>query len=269
MRIKINGKDKEIKCGSLFKLKAESGLGSDHLVVILNGFQTNVDLPLNEGDEVVFIEKGKMPGQDEFEAMISARHTPQVYEKAKRARVAVAGLGGLGSTIAVALARTGVGTLHLVDFDVVEPSNLNRQQYKIKHLGMKKTEALKSEIEEINPFITVVIDTVRVMEDNVVSLFAQDEIVCEAFDNPDVKALLVNGVLQNFPGKKVVVASGMAGYESSNMIRTQRLMKNLYLCGDGETGARVGRGLMAPRVSICAGHQANMILRLILGIEQE
>ena len=107
MRIKINGKDKEIKCGSLFKLKAESGLGSDHLVVILNGFQTNADLPLNEGDKVVFIEKGKMPGQDEFEAMISARHTPQVYEKAKRARVAVAGLGGLGSTIAVALARTG------------------------------------------------------------------------------------------------------------------------------------------------------------------
>src|SRR5208283_3674163 len=100
---------------------------------------------------------------------------------------------------------------------------------------------LKSEIEEINPFITVVIDTVRVTEDNVVSLFAQDEIVCEAFDNPDAKALLVNGVLQNFPGKKVVVASGMAGYESSNMIRTQRLMKNLYLCGDRETGSRVGR----------------------------
>lgn len=109
MRMKINGKDKEIKCGSLFELKVESGLVSDHLVVILNGFQTNADLPLNEGDEVVFTEKGKMPGQDEFEAMISARHTPQVYEKAKQTRVAVVGLGGLGSTIAVALARTGGG----------------------------------------------------------------------------------------------------------------------------------------------------------------
>ena len=267
LKIKINGKEICTSCKSLFQLKAECGLAPDNLVVILNGFQTTEDLPTSEGDEIVFIEKGRMPDRDDFEVMLSARHTPHVYEKVKQARVALAGLGGLGSTIAIALARTGVGRLLLIDFDVVEPSNLNRQQYKMKHLGMKKTEALKMEIEEINPFVTVIIDTVRVTEDNVRNLFAEDDIVCEAFDNPEAKAMLVNGLRENYPEMKIVAASGMAGYESGNSITTKRLMKNLYLCGDGQTDARIGRGLMAPRVSICAGHQANMVLRLIMGME--
>ncbi len=88
-----------------------------------------------------------MPPQDEFESLMCARHTPHVFEKVKSAKVAIAGLGGLGSNIAVNLARTGVGNLHLIDFDIVEPSNLNRQQYKVKHLGLYKTEALKNEIK--------------------------------------------------------------------------------------------------------------------------
>jgi len=267
LKIKINGKEKSICCASLLELKANCYPVPDNLIVILNGFQTADDFPLKDGDEVFFIAKGKMPDQEEFEAMLSARHTPQVYEKVKHAHVAVAGLGGLGSNIAVSLARTGVGHLHLVDYDVVEPSNLNRQQYKIRHLGMPKTEALKMELAEINPFITVTVDTVKVTASNVRQLFAQEEIVCEAFDNAEAKALLVNSLLENSPQKKIVAGSGMAGYESSNNIETKRLMKNLYLCGDGATEARVGRGLMAPRVSICAGHQANMVLRLILGID--
>lgn len=206
--------------------------------------------------------------QDDFEAMLSARYTPCVHAKVKQARVAVAGLGGLGSNTAVALARTGVGQLHLVDCDVVEPSNLNRQHYRIKHLGMPKTEALRLEIEEINPFITVKVDMVQVTASNAAQLFAQDEIVCEAFDDPEAKAVLINSLLESFPNKKIVAGSGMAGYESSNTIRTKRFMKNLYLCGDGITEVGIGRGLMAPRVSICAGHQANMAVRLILGIEE-
>lgn len=207
--------------------------------------------------------------QDDFEAMLSARHTSYVHDKVKQAHVAVAGLGGLGSHIALALARTGVGQLHLVDFDVVEPSNLNRQQYRIKHLGMPKTEALRGEIEEINPFIKVAADMVRVTEGNAAQLFAQEEIVCEAFDSPEAKAMLINVLLESCPHKKIVAGSGMAGYESSNAITTKRVMKNLYLCGDGETDAIMGRGIMAPRVSICAGHQANMVIRLILGIADE
>ena len=92
-----------------------------------------------------------------------------------------------------------------------------------------------------------------------------DEIICEAFDKPEAKSMLVNGILEHFPDKTVVAASGMAGYESSNSIQTKRITSHFYLCGDLETGAKQGNGLMAPRVSICAGHQANMVLRLIIG----
>lgn len=268
MNIKINGKPITTSCLNLYDLRKKHYGDQKNIITIFNGFQTFDDYELSENDEVNFIEKGKMPPQDEFESLMCARHTPHVFEKVKAAKVAIAGLGGLGSNIAVSLARTGVGHLHLIDFDIVEPSNLNRQQYKIKHLGLYKTEALKNEIEEINPFIEVTIDTVQVTEENIQSLFEDDDIICEAFDNPKAKALIVNNIIECYPQKKIVSASGMAGYESSNTIITRKITDNFYLCGDGTTGAMVGRGLMAPRVSICAGHQANMILRLILGIDE-
>ena len=99
-------------------------------------------------------------------------------------------------------------------------------------------------------------------------LFCDNDIVCEAFDNPDAKALLVNGIMEYFPEKKLVSASGMAGFGSSNSIVTRRITKNFYLCGDRVTAPSYGNGLMAPRVAVCAAHEANMITRLILGEEE-
>ncbi|AKN29554.1 thiamine biosynthesis protein ThiF [Clostridium carboxidivorans P7] len=268
MNLYVNGKNRTTECCSLCSLRKELFSEASNIIMIYNGFQTENDIMLNEGDSVSFIEKGAMPSEDELEALMMARHTPFVHKKVKRARVAIAGLGGLGSNVAVALARTGIGHLHLVDFDIVEPSNLNRQAYKIRHLGMKKTEALKSEIEDINPYIKVSIDNVKVTEENAVSLFQNDPIVCEAFDRAEYKAMLINTLLEKQPEIKLVSASGLAGYESSNSITTRKVFNNLYLCGDRKSNAEPGRGLMAPRVSICAGHQANMILRLILGVEE-
>ncbi len=262
MKIILNGRQEEIQETTLQSLAKVRCQGA---VTIYNGFQTDQDLLLHEGDHVALIQKGVMPSQDELEALMSARHTPGVFEKVKKARVAVAGLGGLGSNIAVQLARTGVGHLHLVDFDVVEPSNLNRQMYLVSHLGRYKTEALAEEISQINPYIQVKIDTLRVTEDNAMDLFSSEDIVCEAFDNPVAKAMLINTLLEKWPKGRIVAASGMAGYESSNTIVTRRAGSRLYLCGDGVSEAKPGMGLMAPRVSICAGHQANMVLRLIVG----
>lgn len=268
MKISINGKDCETAAKSLWELKRQQGTGKE-VITIYNGFQTDEEMMLHEKDEVVFIEKGKMPQYEELEALMRARHTPGIYEKLKAARVGIAGLGGLGSHIAIELARTGVGHLHLVDFDSVEPSNLNRQMYRICHLGMKKTEALAKEIKEINPYIEVQIDTVRVTEDNALALFEKEDIVCEAFDKAEAKAMLVNTLLSGRKDIKVVAASGMAGYESSNEIQTKKINTRLYICGDFHNAAKPGMGLMAPRVSICAGHQANMAIRLILGAEEK
>ena len=207
----------------------------------------------------------KIPDKSEINNVLSMRHTKEVFEKLKNARVAVAGLGGLGSNIALMLARAGVGTLHLIDFDEVDLSNLNRQQYFISHLGMYKTDAIKDEISRINPYINVITDCVKVTDDNIDSLFKDDSVICEAFDNPDCKAMLVNHILETRKDAYIVAASGMSGTEKSNTIITRKITDRFYLCGDETSGAVKGIGLMSPRVTICAAHQANAILRLILG----
>lgn len=205
-----------------------------------------------------------MVTQQQLEDAMDQRFSKEVYKKLKSARVCIAGLGGLGSNIALMLARSGIGTLKLIDFDRVDITNLNRQAYRISHIGKLKTEALKEMIEEVNPYIQVETVTVKVTEENVTELFKGEKILCEAFDKPEYKALLVNSVLEHSPETILVSGSGMAGYGNSNLIQTKRKMNNFYVCGDEISDAYAGMGLLSPRVSICAGHQANMVIRLIL-----
>lgn len=209
----------------------------------------------------------KILTKEEIKAALEERHSSEIQEKLSAGRVAIAGLGGLGSNVAYSLTRIGVGHLHLIDFDVVDITNLNRQQYFMEHLGMPKTDALESLLKKINPYLDIQTDCVRVTEDNIRELFGEWDIVCEAFDDPSAKAMLVNGILECFPEKKLVSASGMAGFGSSNSIVTKKVSDNFYLCGDMVSAPEYGRGLMAPRVAICAAHEANMITRLILGEE--
>ncbi|MCI1664660.1 sulfur carrier protein ThiS adenylyltransferase ThiF [Bifidobacterium crudilactis] len=211
--------------------------------------------------------KDMVDRQELYDALYE-RHTRQVQDRLDAAHVAIAGLGGLGSTIAVALTRIGVGHLHLVDFDRVDMSNLNRQQYFLRDLGRLKTQALQGNLAQINPFIDVRIDSVAVDEHNVASLFADDDIIAEAFDVPENKSILVNGVLEHLPEAKLLSASGMAGFGSANSIVTRRVSEGFYFCGDGVTAPTPGNGLMAPRVGVVACHEANMITRLILGQDE-
>ena len=267
LHLTLNGAPLSLPEGSCLQQAAHQYIPNAS-VVILNGFQTSADVLLRDGDSITAIEKGVMPPQDVLEHMMAARHTPHVHQRVKQACVGIAGLGGLGSNIAAMLARTGVGHLILADFDTVEPSNLNRQNYFVSHLGMYKTDATAQLLHQINPFITVETHTVRVDASNATALFGSCDVVCEAFDNPDCKAELVSTLLSETESVRVVAGSGMAGYGSCNDIVTCKRMSRLYVCGDGETGAANGVGLMAPRVSVCAGHQANMALRLLLDISE-
>lgn len=206
-----------------------------------------------------------IPTAEEFEQALIERHTRPVYEKLRNSRVAIAGLGGLGSNIAVSLTRAGVGELLLVDFDRVEISNLNRQQYDTADLGRLKTEALRERLLKINPYTTIKHQTVRVDPTNAAAIFGSYNIVCEAFDKADTKAMLINTLLEQCPEMVIVSGSGMAGALSANTIVTRRVFGRLYLCGDGVTDMADANGLMAPRVAVCANHEANMALRLMLG----
>ncbi|SHK19658.1 sulfur carrier protein ThiS adenylyltransferase ThiF [Paramaledivibacter caminithermalis] len=264
MEVFLNEKSIVVNKGSTaFSIKRSFKPDAD--IVIHNGFIISKDILLKEHDRVTLIKRGEIPSKDELEALMSSRHTPGVHEKIKKARVGIAGLGGLGSNVTVSLARIGIGYLKLVDFDVVEPSNLNRQQYFIKHLGMKKSEAIKDLISQVNPFVKIETKDIYIDKNNIEELFNNVDIIVEAFDNPKAKAELINTVLKKMPEKKVVAASGMAGYFSNNTIVTRKLRDNFYLIGDGISEAKPGCGLMAPRVSIAANHQANTVLRIIMG----
>ncbi len=196
--------------------------------------------------------------------VLEQHHGKILQKKFSDSCVAVCGLGGLGSNVAISLARAGVGTLHLIDFDMIDISNLNRQQYKVSQLGMYKTKAMKQNIEEIAPYCNIVTHTVKLTEENM-SLTGDCGIVCECFDNAECKAMLVNGITEYYPEKYIVAASGMSGLHTGNTISTRKLGKRLYICGDGESDIESDGTLFASRVMLCAAHQANAVLRIIAG----
>ena len=202
--------------------------------------------------------------KEELDKAFDARFPKEMQVKLKNARVAIAGLGGLGSNIAVMLARSGVGQLLLVDYDVVDVTNLNRQMYYIQQLGMPKAQALPEILYQINPYSNYQSRCLRVTEENIAELFMEYPIVCEAFDQPDQKAMLVREVLTKCPNTIVISGNGMAGYKDANEIQTSQKLRRLYVCGDQHTDVAEGIGLMAPRVAACAAHQANKVIQLIM-----
>ena len=201
--------------------------------------------------------------KEEWIKALTERHGKELQQAFSTAVVAICGLGGLGSNIAIALARAGIGKLILIDFDRVDITNLHRQQYKANQIGRYKTEALADNLREIAPYIELEIHTEHITEDNAVTLLQGVDIICEAFDNAEAKAMLTDIVLSELPDKYLVAASGMAGMGVTNSIRTRRITSRFYLCGDETSEVSDGIGLVAPRVALCAAHQAHTVLRIL------
>ena len=172
------------------------------------------------------------PSASEFDKAKDDRFSQAVHQKLKIASVAIAGAGGLGSNI-----------------------------------GSRKVDAIKEILMEINPYLKVTTDCIRVAADNCDEIFGGYDIVCEAFDGAESKAMLIDSLLTVEDGPIVISGSGMAGYGSANEIKSRRIMDRLFICGDGHTDVGDGIGLMAPRVAVCAGHQANIVIGHILGTD--
>ena len=206
-----------------------------------------------------------IPTREEWNQALIERHGKDLQEKFSSATVAVCGLGGLGSNIAIALARAGIGKLLLIDFDRVDITNLHRQQYKANQIGLYKADALAENLLEIAPYTEITAVTAKITEENFADLLKEADVVCEAFDNAEAKAMLVNGVLEQLPECYLVAASGMAGIDTPNTIQTRKVMKRFYLCGDEKNDVADTIGLVAPRVMLCAAHQAHTVLRILAG----
>jgi sulfur carrier protein ThiS adenylyltransferase len=263
IKILVNEHSKSVPANTTVrKLRDQEKPDAD--VIVVNGYPCVEDYILKEGDQVVLIRKGEIPQMAELEALMVARHSPGVHERVKRATVGIAGLGGLGSAVSIALARMGIGTLILVDFDVVEPSNLNRQQYSIDQIGMPKTQALSIILASINPFIKIVIHKIELNRKNIPKVFNTANVVVECFDRADEKVMILESAAESLPKAYVVGASGLAGYGDSNSIKTWRLGNRVFIVGDMIKAAGPGLGLMAPRVGIAAHHQANLVVSLLV-----
>jgi sulfur carrier protein ThiS adenylyltransferase len=181
----------------------------------------------------------------------------------RQSSVGIAGAGGLGSNVAVALARAGIGRLVIADDDGIEPSNLNRQQFFLDQVGERKVVALRENLLAINPYSLYEIHDVRINRRNAATIFARVDVLVEAFDKAEAKEMLIEASLARFPGRPVVAASGLAGYGRNTKIHTRR-MGNLYICGDEESQTVKGVSPMAPRVALVAAMQANLVVELLM-----
>jgi sulfur carrier protein ThiS adenylyltransferase len=198
-----------------------------------------------------------------LEAAFFAKHDPRVLAALRASTVGIAGAGGLGSTVAVSLARAGVGRLIIADFDRVEPSNLNRQQYFTKQIGRRKVTALRENLQAISPFSQYTVHAVRVTRANVGRIFMEAEVLVEAFDRAAAKQMLIDTWLALHPERPIVAASGLAGFGGNQKLHTRR-MGSLYVCGDEESQPSKRVSPMAPRVGIVANLQANLVVELLV-----
>ena len=204
-----------------------------------------------------------IPTKEEWNKALCERHGEDLQQKFSSATVAICGLGGLGSNITISLARAGIGKLILIDFDKVDITILLRQQYKASQIGMNKTDALSENLKEIAPYTGIESHAVRITEDNAAELLKEADIICEAFDDAECKAMLTNLVLEIMPDKFLVAASGMAGFGSANSIRTRKITSKFYLCGDEQSDVQSEGSLVSSRVMLCAAHQAHTVLRIL------
>ena len=203
----------------------------------------------------------QIPTKEAWDHALRQRYGTALQRRFASATVAVCGLGGLGSHIAMCLARAGIPRLILIDFDRVDLSNLHRQQYKAVQVGRYKTDALSENLLEAAPYLQMVLHTCPLTPDNAKTLLQDADIICEAFDDAEQKAMLVDVVTDEMPEKYLIAASGMAGLGAANLIKTRAVTNHLILCGDEQS--EVSDGLFASRVMLCAAHQAHAVLQLL------
>jgi len=190
---------------------------------------------------------------------------PALRARLRASHVAIIGCGGLGSNAAAMLVRCGVGRLTLIDFDVVEESNLNRQLFFADQVGRPKTAALAETLLRIYPDVELRVHQLCVTAENLAGLVDGADVIIEAVDRAEIKALIANTVLSGLLGTPLVSASGLAGFDSANDVVTERMADDFYMVGDLRSDVRLGHSLFASRVMVAAAHEAHAALRILLG----
>ena len=213
-------------------------------------------------------KKWILQNAEKFENSFFKRNPPDSVFKLKKAVVGIAGAGGLGSNAAIALVRAGITNLIIADFDRVELSNLNRQQFFFEQVGRLKTEALKENILKINPLAKVKIHNAKITKDNAIRIFKDCDILIEAFDRAEDKVMLAETWSLKFPDKYIIIGSGLAGTGMNEELKTRKYGR-IIICGDQKTSNTAENGLISSRVAVVANLQANSAIEILLNGERE
>ena len=196
-----------------------------------------------------------------FRDNVSKKLGKENFKKIRDARIGIAGAGGLGSNCALNLVRAGAANLTIVDFDVIEAANLDRQFYFLYQVGMRKVEALKANLLRINPDLELRMVNKKIEENNIDKIFGECDIVAECLDTAECKTMLLEKLLRM---KKFVVAvSGLGGIGASDDIKTHRVKDNLIIIGDLKSDI-CHKPALSPRVNVAAAKQADAILEYVI-----
>lgn len=198
---------------------------------------------------------------NKFEDAISGYYTADQLSKVQSAKIGIAGAGGLGSNIAVCLARCGFKDFEIVDFDRIEAKNLNRQYYFLDEIGFAKVKAISDRLKRINPGIRAKNHKVRLTRKNITSYFQDRDIIFEAFDDAGSKMILLEAFGNS--DKALIFGNGMAGIKNK-ALKIRKIKKNIYIVGDHETPVGKNNPPLAPRVTACAAMMASVALENIL-----
>lgn len=188
----------------------------------------------------------------------------EIKQKISEKKVGIAGCGGLGSNAAVALARVGIKHFVIVDFDVIEASNLNRQYFFKRQIGKKKVFELKNILLAIDETIDIEAIDLELKPNSLLEVFKNCDLLIEAFDKAETKQMMAETVMQHWPDKPLIMGNGMAGIGGFEKIQQQQWSNNVYVCGDFESEISENLPPLAPRVAIVANMQANLALEILL-----
>lgn len=199
---------------------------------------------------------------NDFEKALSGYIGEDNLNKLQRVKIGIAGAGGLGSNCAFNLVRSGFSNLRIVDFDIVEASNLDRQFFFIDQIGLSKVKALETNLKRINPDIKLDTMVEKITKENVSVIFEDCDIVVEAFDKVEYKTMIIENYFSS--GKLLVAGSGLAGWGESDEIKVNKIHSKFYLVGDLMTEVSCEKPPISPRVNIAAAKQADVILDYVL-----
>lgn len=182
--------------------------------------------------------------------------------KIRGLKIGIAGCGGLGSNAVQNLVRLGFRNLLLVDFDIVEATNLNRQFYFYNQIGDIKCHALKYNLEMINPNLNITTKTTIITRKNIYEIFKDCDLVIEGFDKVQDKIIIIEELLNIIP---LISASGLGEYWKVDSITTREINRNFTIVGDFISDVDNGISPLSPGVQIAAAKEAAAVLKFALG----